>query len=740
MKKFTVLFLIIILTLCLSKVYAQNSLSGIITDATTGESLWEVSVYFPKLEKGSVTDEDGKFIINNLPEGSYDLIASYIGYQTYSTTITITVGDNEKDIVLSPSAIEMDEVIVSTPFHQLQRDNVMKVEQASVAELKSLGAITLADGISEIPGVSTISTGVGIGKPVIRGLSFNRVVVYTQGIRLENQQFGEEHGLGVNDAGISSIEVIKGPASLLYGSDAIGGVLYLNPERFEDENKSSGDVNLRYFSNTNGYGANGGFKTSGEKLKFLIRGTYASHQDYKTGDGVSATNTRFNEFDLKTGLAYQTSNFKTEARYNYNSSDLGITEELAPETNERTPELPFQPIKNHVISSKSNIFFDNSNLDATFGLIINNRKEFEDDLDQADLFLRLTTLSYNVQYHLPETKKFQTIVGVQGMHQTNRTLGPEILIPNAITNDFGVLAATHIHFEKSDIQLGLRFDTRSINGEQNGVVGDEDFRATLNLDFNSITTAAGYKYNFSDKITGRLNLATGFRAPNLSELTSNGVHEGTSRFEIGNPDLENEQNFQVDLSLEYGDEYVQFFINPFYNTIKDFIFIQSRGEFMDDNEVFDYLQQDAVLYGGEIGLHIHPKTLDWMHIESNFESVRGTFDNDTDIPFIPANKLTNTLRAEWTNSTSKENRYAFVTLQNFFDQNKVAFLETPTEGYTLLNLGFGLDFNLSNQPINLKISANNVFDTDYISHLSRLKILDISNIGRNINVNVAIPL
>ena len=740
MKKFAFLLFIIALNFNLSELYAQNSLSGTVTEAKTEEPLWSVSVYFPKLEKGAVTDDDGNFIIKNLPTGSYNLIVSYIGYQTYSSTITIAEGDNQKNIVLSPSAIEMDEVIVSTPFHQLQRDNVMKVEQASIAELKSQGAITLADGISEIPGVSTISTGVGIGKPVIRGLSFNRVVVYTQGIRLENQQFGEEHGLGVSDAGISSIEVIKGPASLLYGSDAIGGVLYLNPERFADENKSAGDVNLRYFSNTNGYSANAGFKTSGDKLKFLLRGTYSSHQDYKTGDGVSATNTRFNEFDVKTGLAYQTSNFKTEARYNYNSSDLGITEELAPETNERTPELPFQPIKSHVISSKSNIFFDKSSLDATFGLIVNNRKEFEDDLDQANLFLRLTTLSYNVQYHLPKTNRFQTIVGVQGMHQTNRTLGPEVLIPNAITNDFGVLAATHIHFEKSDIQLGLRFDTRSINGEQTGVMGEEDFRATLNRSFNSITTAAGYKYNFSDKITGRFNLATGFRAPNLSELTSNGVHEGTSRFEIGNPDLENEQNFQVDLSLEYGNENVQFFINPFYNIVNDFIFIQSRGEFMDDNEVFDYLQQDAVLYGGEIGLHIHPKTLDWMHIESNFESVRGTFDDDTDIPFIPANKLTNTLRAEWANSTTEENRYAFVTLQNFFDQNRVAFLETPTEGYTLLNIGFGMDFKLSSQPINLKISANNVFDTDYISHLSRLKILGISNIGRNINVNVAIPL
>ena len=154
--------------------------------------------------------------------------------------------------MLTPSAIEIQEVIVSTPFHKLQRENVMKVERASIAELKMKGAFTLADGITNIAGVESVSTGIGIGKPVIRGLSSNRVLVYTQGIRLENQQFGDEHGLAIDDSGIESVEIIKGPASLLYGSDALGGVLYLNPEKFAASNKSEGDVGFSYFSNTEG--------------------------------------------------------------------------------------------------------------------------------------------------------------------------------------------------------------------------------------------------------------------------------------------------------------------------------------------------------------------------------------------------------------------------------------------------------------------------------------------------------
>src|SRR5690606_39001629 len=130
----------------------------------------------------------------------------------------------------------------------------------------------------------------GIGKPVIRGLGFNRVLVYTQGVRLENQQYGGEHGPGLNDAGISSVEVIKGPASLLYGSDALGGVLYLNPETFESPGETSGDINLDHFTNTLGMGADAGFKTSGEKFRFLVRGSHVTHADYETGAGSSVTN------------------------------------------------------------------------------------------------------------------------------------------------------------------------------------------------------------------------------------------------------------------------------------------------------------------------------------------------------------------------------------------------------------------------------------------------------------------
>ena len=721
---------------------AQNSLSGVVKDKTNQEPLEQVSVYFPEIGQGAVTNSNGEFVIKYLPTGTYKIVVSYIGYLTYSATIVIENRNSPLELQLAPTAIEMEEVIVSTPFHKLQRENVMKVEQAKISDLKTKGAITLSDGITNIAGVESVSTGVGIGKPVIRGLSANRVLVYTQGIRLENQQFGDEHGLGVDEAGIESIEVIKGPASLLYGSDALGGVLYLNPERFALSGTNSGDVQFNYFSNTAGYSANAGFKSSGKHFKYLLRSAYTSHADYKTGNGDKVTNSRFNFFDIKTGVGYQKGSFKTELRYNYNNSDLGLPEEIGAQTTNRTPEMPFQELDNHILSSTSDLFLGNSSLKFTLGYIFNNRKEFEEEEgpDPA-LHMKLGTLSYNLQYHLPKTGKLETIVGLQGMRQVNENFGEEVLIPDATTNDIGILSTSHLHLGKSDFQFGLRYDHRAISGEENGVPLEEGYIAALDREFNSFNLAIGFRTDLTKNVIARVNLASGFRAPNLAELTSNGVHEGTNRFEIGNPNLDNEKNLQTDIALEYKNEHFEFFINGFYNSINDYIYIEPNGEFEGEDPIFLYRQQDAKLYGGEIGLHIHPHPLDWLHLESSFETVTGKSDDENYLPLIPANSLRNTFRVEndYKNSWLSSG-YAYISFQTVFEQNNTSIFESTTEGYSLLNIGLGGNCSLFNKQVDFRITANNILNKNFISHLSRLKTDGIGNIGRNISAGLTFLL
>ena len=746
------IYITMLLALLNQFTFAQNTLKGNITNQEDQKPLEQVSIYFPQLEKGTVTNVNGYFEINNLPSGKFKIVISYIGFQTYSQTVELLEPFTQLSLELISSAIEMEEVIVSTPFHKLQRENVMKVDRTSIKDLKSAGAINLSEGITTIPGVESVSTGVGIGKPVIRGLSSNRVLTYTQGIRLENQQFGDEHGLGISDAGIESVEIIKGPASLLYGSDALGGVLYLNPEKFANSNDVEGDINFNYFTNTKGLNGNGGFKASSEKLKFLVRLGGNSHIDYKTGNNERVTNSRFNEKDLKTGLAYQLTNFKTELRYNYNNSELGIPEEIGEQSTERSAIEPFQDITSHILSSKSNIYFKNSSLQAIIGFTRNDRKEFEDHEHGAEesikeeeeapaLDMKLETLSYNLQYNLAKIGAVETIIGLQGMNQNNSNFGEEVLIPDATTNDIGLLATSHIHLNKSDIQLGVRYDKRSIDSDENGLVGDQNYIEAVDRNFNSFNIAAGYKVDFSENFITRINIASGFRAPNLAELTSNGTHEGTNRYEIGNADLNNERNVQTDLSLEFKNEHFEFYVNGFYNSISDYIYLEPNGTVLDGNAVFLYQQQNADLFGGEAGLHYHPHPLDWLHMESNFSTVTGKLKNDSNLPLIPANNWANTLRLEFSKINKDFNDgYCFLTLKSFFAQNMVSDYETTTNGYSLLNLGLGATVSISNQPIEFKLSANNILDKEYISHLSRLKSDGISNIGRNINLGISVPL
>lgn len=749
-------FYSLLLALAVTQLYSQETINGSIIDQDTKQPIEFATVYLPQLEKGSITNQNGEFSLEGISQGSHNIIVSIVGYQTASQNITYPLQD-QLIIALKPSAIEMEEVIISTPFHKLQSENVMKVERANIKALQQQGAVNLSESLTSIAGVESVSTGVSIGKPVIRGLSSNRVLVYAQGVRLENQQFGDEHGLGISDAGIESVEVIKGPASLLYGSDALGGVLYLNPEKYAPVNSSVSNIEGKYFSNTKGYSTNAGYKSSGDNLKFLFRGSLAEHSDYKTED-YRVTNTRFREQDFKAGIGYRNADFKTDFRYNVNHSKLGMTDGIGVQNTNRTPLLPYQDLTNHIFSLQSTSYFENSQLDYTFGYTYNDRKEFEehhdhdhheehddhegeeehheDELHLANeegvldpaLRMKLKTANYDIKYHFPKTDKIETVVGIQGMNQTNKNYGEEQLIPDATVNDFGLLATSHIHFNAADIQIGARFDTRNI-----------DVNSSINKNYNSFNGSIGVKTNLTESTIVRLNMATGFRAPNLAELTSYGSHEGTNRFEIGNSDLKNEQNIQADLTIEYGNKHFEFFANGFYNKVNNYIYLTPNGELVNNDPVFLYLQEDAALYGGEIGVHLHPHPIHWLHIETSFESVTGKQDNGANLPLIPANSLTNKVRVEF-DKNQFHNGYAFIKLKTTFKQNNTSAFETATDGYSLLSAGIGGDFNIWNTTLGVSVSGSNLTNKSYINHLSRLKSDGIFNMGRSVNLGLNIIL
>ena len=720
-------------------VAAQNSITGIVVDVKN-QPLKNVSVYAPELHKGTTTDENGKYKLNQIPTGTIKLTFVLVGYATQNNTLTIKESENILNVIMEEKIFQMDEVIVSTAFNKLQSQNVMKVEHASMRSLQENGSATLIEGIATMPGVSQISTGTSIGKPVIRGLSGNRVLVYSQGVRIENQQFGEEHGLGLNDSGIESVEVIKGPASLLYGSDALGGVLYFNPEKFANARTSSTNFSQRVFSNTIGSATNLGFKTSTENWKFLGRGSYTTHSDYRIPEGKRVTNTRFNETDFKTGIGYSDGKFSTVFRYNYNSLDIGIPESgVSDQTSSKKTDFPKQGIESHLLSLNSIFFLENSKLDVNLGFIENDRKEFEDS-ENASLYMILKTFNYDVKYHLPSIGKLESIVGVQGMIQNNANYGSEYLIPDATTSDIGVFGTFNYQWNSTVLQTGLRYDTRNITTQNYGALGEEGSFTAITKNYESFNASAGVKTNIGEQLTFRLNLASGFRAPNLAELTSNGVHEGSNRYEVGNPNLKTEQNLQTDINLEYNDSHFEFFVNGFYNKINNYIYSSPTGDIRDDNVVFDYVQNNAYLFGGEIGLHFHPHPLDWLHINSSFESVTGKKENGDYLPFIPANNWNNAIRVDFKQAKWLSDGYASFDVSHTFDQRNVSGFETQTNDYTLLGIGLGGKITIGKTKFDVNLNGNNLLDKKYIAHLSRLKTDGIPNIGRNVVVGVSFSI
>ena len=714
---------------------AQTKISGTVTDHQN-VPIPSVTVYAPEIHKSTITDSNGYYEIKGIPNGNLKINYTSIGFLSQNKNVLIQQNETVLNLVLEETHFEMDEVIVSTGFSKLQSQNVMKVERETVASLKQKGTTTLVEGLATIPGLSQVSTGTSIGKPVIRGLTGNRVLVYSQGVRIENQQFGDEHGLGLNSSGVESVEVIKGPASLLYGSDAMGGVLYFNPEKFANAKEFKGDFSQQLFSNTLGSNSSLILKTSTDNWKFLVRGSYDTHSDYKTGNDERVTNTRYNEKDFKTAVGYSNAQFSSVLRYNFNQLDLGIPEDgVAEQSESKSTLFPRQAVDNHLVSLNSNFFFEKSKLEVNLGFIANDRSEFEDSTIAA-LRMKLHTFNYDLKYHLPVYGKLETIIGMQGMHQNNENFGEEYLIPDATTADIGFFGTANYQWNSNVLQAGMRYDNRKISSEAQGILGDEGAFTALDKSFDSFNASLGYKTDLAQNLTMRINLASGFRAPNLAELTSNGVHEGTNRYEIGNADLETEQNIQTDVNVEYGNTHFEFFVNGFYNHINNYIYTAPSGEIREENAIFNYVQNDAKLFGGEVGLHFHPHPLDWLHFESSFETVTGKKQNGDYLPLIPANNWKNTIRTEFEIKKWLEKGFATFNVSKTFDQQNVSGFETSSQGYTLINLGLGATIPFGKNTLDVHLNANNLFNETYTAHLSRLKNDGIANIGRNISLGM----
>ncbi len=768
----------------------KGNFSGTITDVKTGRPLAGCTIYITDVKIGTASDNEGNYILKNIPEGNHLIEVSHIGYTTVVENVLIN-SDTKKNFSLAESVVESNAVIVTGVTGATQLKKVpFAVSVLRKQDFFQNTSTNIIESLTKIGGVSTLSTGPAISKPVIRGLGYNRVLTINDGVRQEGQQWGDEHGIEVDEASVNKIELLKGPASIIYGSDAMAGVVNIITNVPVQNNTIK--VNISSNVQTNNRLQTFNANISGNKNGFNWN-VYSSNKaagDYKNKYDGYVYNSKFNEHNIGGYAGYNgnwgyshllMSNFNLKAGLIEGERDAngyfikpvaggGTATATDADFKTSTPQIPYQHIRHFKVASDNNIKIGKDYLAFNLGVQRNQREEFGniDDLNERGLYFDLTTFTYTAQYHFAEKKGWKTSLGINGMQQDNTNKGVEQLIPDYSLFDFGTYAYTQKVMKAITVSGGLRYDTRNID-VSNLMDGNTIKGNAFKKSFSNISGSIGFAAQATDKLNFKLNLARGFRAPSIPELASNGAHEGTNRYEYGDAGLKSETSVQFDGGFDYTAEHISVGISSYYNSFSNFIFyrkLESTGggdSLVNVNgdliPAFKFDQRKAALAGLEAKLDIHPHPLDWLHIENTFSFVSGKFasaiEGSKNIPFIPAPKLVTEFRGDFDKLKGPlRHLYAKLELDNTFTQNNIftAYTtETATKGYSLLNAGIGSDIvnKKGNTLFSVSISALNITDVAYQNHLSRLKYTaenvvtgrtGVFNMGRNFSIKLNIPL
>lgn len=781
-------FILALLTLvcqCLWAAGEKTTLTGTVTDSHDGAPLIGVAIYLPELKIGTTTKEDGTYIIKNLPKMRTVIQVSYVGHQTIIQTVDLTQTTKLNFQMKEDNAMLSEVVVTGLTGNALIRQTPSPVTVVTNERLRQTVSSNIIDALAKEPGVSQITTGAGISKPVIRGLGYNRVAVVNDGIRQEGQQFGDEHGVEIDANNVHSVQILKGPASLVYGSDALAGVLVMNSAPSCEDGRMEGNVNAEYQTN------NGLFNYSlnlvGNHKGFVWDARYSNKMahDYKNHYDGRVFNSRFKEHAASGMLGLNRHWGHSHLHLSYYNINPGIVEG---ERDEETGKfimpvdnggeadeavyngstsyarmMPSQKVYHYKAVTDNTFFIGSGQLKANIAYQQNVRKEFEDvtEPDEAELHMALHTVNYNIHYLTAELQGWRIASGVNGMWQANRNKGEEFLVPDYNLFDFGLFATANKTFGQWSVSGGLRFDNRHLHGKSLTEEGEERF-TDFTKNFSGFTGSIGAIYNISENANLRMNLSRGFRAPNISELASNGEHEGTLRYEVGNHNLKAEQSLQADLGFDYSSGWLSVQAAIFANWIDHYIYLQKMADeegqeiLIDDTPAFAYVSGDARIFGGELTIDIHP----WepLHIENSFAFVNAVktkaSGDDKYLPFTPAPQWNANIRYNIIrHGRLFNNTFAAFEAETCFKQNHFLAAygtETATPAYTLLNISAGTDIKHRGKTVaTILLAVNNLTDKAYQSHLSRLKYADLNpvsgrrgvfNMGRNFIMKVTIPL
>jgi iron complex outermembrane receptor protein len=756
------------------------------------------SVYLYPSNKGAITDELGNFVIKNVAKGTYVIELSYVGYESVVDTINVT-RNLEYNTQLNAAALNLQEVLVSDNYAETRkREESLNIEVVNDEYLKQNLGGSLMKSLERLPGVSTIDIGSGQSKPVIRGLSFNRVVVVENNIKHQAQQWGTDHGLEIDQYAIDNIEVVKGPASLMYGADAIGGVIDMSNRKHPKKNSFGGTVDLSAKSNNDFLGSSLSLYARKDWLYATVRATILGFGDYRVPtDSIDIysykaalyknrlRNTAGNEKNFHLSFGVLKKHFQSKFYLSSVNSTGGFfanTHGLEPrmvdaelyDKSSRDIQFPKQEVNHLKILNNSSYKWGRFKVEMNLGSQNNLRQEsseyvqhgympatFPDSLGFSSVLereFRKNVYTGNLKMHVQLTEKTQVNWGINNEYQDNAINGRGFIIPAYKQFNSGAYVyAKHKFTDKSLVQAGVRYDYGNISTDQytdwylSRVIINRDTtfeylqRAPeLDRDFSNFTWSIGYNYR-PDDFLFKFNVGKSFRMPIAKELAANGLNYHRFSYEIGDPNLSPEISYQIDAGFEYHSADFAIGASPYWNHFSNYIFLNPLSEHSAStgagNQMFEYRESELLRYGTEV--HVHYEFLKTLKLgfigEYVYSEQLSGPKKGFALPFSPPLTALFSIKYQKIQFGSFNKGYVSLDLRLNAAQDNIVPPEDPTEASQIINLGFGGNIKIGQQDIRIVAQVRNLLNTKYFNHTSYYRLINVPEAGRNFVININIP-
>ena len=604
---------------------------------TTADSVPIVGVRVTLVEaqRTALTDAEGTYRLLSPSAGTFTVTFTRLGIAPLVRRIAIN-GRTRLDAVVTHTYVELPTVqAVATATTNSVFASPQPTSVLEAATLRTAHGASVGDAVEGLPGLRSLSMSPGIGKPVIRGLTSNRVVVVDDGQRLETQQWGSDHAPNVETIGASRIEVLRGPASVLYGSDALGGVINIvrppPPDAIDIAAFVRGRLATTMLTNPGGGEATATLETASGGIGARLALTRRSTSDVETpARDLSNTGNAATNLELATG--YRGDAGSVALTYVTRRERIEIYEDPI-----AFPTFSgYQRIKESRAGIRASMSGRPGRVDASATFERNHRSEYGDvRATHVDLGLLSTTLTGQVAYHHAPLRGVAGTVGVSWLDNTFEKFGVETLIPSNAFSNVGAFAFEQLELGRWSLSAGARYDTRSLSADADPVLKLEPQRRS----WSAVTGNLGALYRVSEPIAIVVNVGRGFRAPSAADLFANGYHEGTRAYERGDPNLGVESSLNLDVAVRAQTSSLTAEIATFANRIRDYIYLRPAGTL----DTLDHVQGDALLRGFEAYAEYAP--VRWGSIRATADYTRG--DNttvDVPLPFIPPARATLRLR------------------------------------------------------------------------------------------------